>query len=679
MKRGAMFLGLFLISLLIISGCEQGSYTGYAPVEKDSKNSKDPKTDKSPLKEDFSPIFDSDLGSDSEESVVDDDSSLNCEDYVYSNCPEWCTKYCMGPYNMFPGTGLITTDVDENINCYDVPGSCRTTFTRWDDGICLDFDGDGYGNYYEIREGGYVEENEEDCEIEDCDDTNYLVNPGAIEVCNGFDDNCNTLVDAEDVDAEDIYEDCAGYCFMEFDPDYCGGSCLNWLGDGFCDDGTIYDLDFYCEEWNYDTNEEGISDCGEDYEGSGEEDGGCAPGFEEDCVGQCFDPNGGYGEWIGDEVCDDGTWKINFNCEEWDYDNKDCECEMDDLSRCLYGSNECDVAHKCRYQYCNGYFFTNGYISDDIYEGKGNGGTGGVVISSKRIMSSCKSSDAGCGYYKVLDLLGNGNCDDGTFNIFYFNCKMWNYDDGDCNGGGYGGGNGGSYTPSQEDVVYTDIVNVEDFGEGLGMETLYWAIVDITEKILMEGEKVIRDNKEIYYFEQRVAEEDSFQFNTLLLNVNALGSFGTVYNNKLYLSSEYLTKIYDNLEEVKHTVQVIDFDSTLKKVSFKINSDTIYSTINKEFDPDYIDLNSDGVYDLKLEITSFNEDGTVNLKSSILYPDISTKLENIAHLSRGQTVYSEQSPEEFLKSLVIFAMTLVMFIVSFLLIKKAFHLVKSKR
>ena len=170
---------------------------------------------------------------------------------------------------------------------------------------------------------------------------------------------------------------------------------------------------------------------------------------------------------------------------------------------------------------------------------------------------------------------------------------MWNYDDGDCNGGGYGGGNGGSYTPSQEDVVYTDIVNVEDFGEGLGMETLYWAIVDITEKILMEGEKVIRDNKEIYYFEQRVAEEDSFQFNTLLLNVNALGSFGTVYNNKLYLSSEYLTKIYDNLEEVKHTVQVIDFDSTLKKVSFKINSDTIYSTINKEFDPDYIDLNSD--------------------------------------------------------------------------------------
>ena len=29
----------------------------------------------------------------------------------------------------------------------------------------------------------------------DCDDTNPLINPGQLELCNGFDDNCNGVVD----------------------------------------------------------------------------------------------------------------------------------------------------------------------------------------------------------------------------------------------------------------------------------------------------------------------------------------------------------------------------------------------------------------------------------------------------------------------------------------------------
>jgi hypothetical protein len=53
--------------------------------------------------------------------------------------------------------------------------------------LCQDSDGDGYGS-----------PGRESCEngpVEDCDDTNPAVSPGASELCNGVDDNCNGLVD----------------------------------------------------------------------------------------------------------------------------------------------------------------------------------------------------------------------------------------------------------------------------------------------------------------------------------------------------------------------------------------------------------------------------------------------------------------------------------------------------
>ena len=91
----------------------------------------------------------------------------------------------------------------------------------------------------------------------------------------------------------------------------------NWLGDGFCDDGSYTwngaPINFNCEEFGYDEGDcEAI-------------DEGCTPGLIEDCNGICA-PAG----WLGDGFCDDGSYEYNgnpifFNCEEFNFDNGDCD------------------------------------------------------------------------------------------------------------------------------------------------------------------------------------------------------------------------------------------------------------------------------------------------------------------------------------------------------------------
>src|SRR5262252_3296953 len=61
----------------------------------------------------------------------------------------------------------------------------------------VDADGDGYGASVGIRlactaPAGYV------ADATDCDDTNPAIHPGANEVCDGVDNNCNGLVDTAD-------------------------------------------------------------------------------------------------------------------------------------------------------------------------------------------------------------------------------------------------------------------------------------------------------------------------------------------------------------------------------------------------------------------------------------------------------------------------------------------------
>ncbi len=87
--------------------------------------------------------------------------------------------------------------------CNDVDDDCDTLIDGQDDSISgqptwyADGDGDGYGDSSSTDTRcnpltGYV------ASSTDCDDTNSSLNPGAAEVCNDVDDDCDTLIDGQD-------------------------------------------------------------------------------------------------------------------------------------------------------------------------------------------------------------------------------------------------------------------------------------------------------------------------------------------------------------------------------------------------------------------------------------------------------------------------------------------------
>ena len=66
--------------------------------------------------------------------------------------------------------------------------------------------------------------------------------------------------------------------------------------------------------------------CWGDWNDFGDE--GCGVlGLESDCDGLCF-PSDNL-NWVGDGLCDDGSWQLNFNCEAYDYDGGDCITTID--------------------------------------------------------------------------------------------------------------------------------------------------------------------------------------------------------------------------------------------------------------------------------------------------------------------------------------------------------------
>ncbi len=167
---------------------------------------------------------------------------------------------------------------------------------------------------------GYVDHNG------DCDDTDELVNPNGTEVCNGYDDNCNEIVDDEniptwyedsDVDtfgnAEVPLTQCdqpEGYVSNDLD---CDDDDLNVHPDGteVCDDGIDQDCNDIVDDaegsvtWYADTDGDGWGD-------------------PENTVSTCVENPTGYVDNTSD--CDDGNEQVNPDATEVCDDGIDNNC-----------------------------------------------------------------------------------------------------------------------------------------------------------------------------------------------------------------------------------------------------------------------------------------------------------------------------------------------------------------
>ena len=136
--------------------------------------------------------------------------------------------------------------------------------------------------------------------------------------------NYNELANVDDGNC--LFNDCTtDYWISNYGESVldCNGNCtpVSWIGDGWCDDGAYgvvnedgeeININLMCEEYNWDEG-----DCEAMPEG-------CTPGLIEDCNGICGPEN-----WLGDGYCDDGSYQYNgnsifFNCQELNNDNGDC-------------------------------------------------------------------------------------------------------------------------------------------------------------------------------------------------------------------------------------------------------------------------------------------------------------------------------------------------------------------
>ncbi len=231
-------------------------------------------------------------------------------------------------------TGYVLNDED----CDDYDGAVNPAATEICDGV--DNDCDGYadvgttGTWYADEDGdGYGDDETEleDCEgpegwVEqggDCDDGDAAVNPGAEEVCDGDDDNCDGRADVGEVGTWYSDHDGDGYGYASEQEETCDP-----------DEGWVQD----------------DSDCNPN-------DGTVFPGAAETCnqvdddcddlVDEDFDADqdGWYAEACdGEELdCDDGDATVHPNAEEICDDGVDQDCDERDTS-CAF-EDEYDLAN----------------------------------------------------------------------------------------------------------------------------------------------------------------------------------------------------------------------------------------------------------------------------------------------------------------------------------------------
>ena len=249
--------------------------------------------------------------------------------------------------------------------------------------------------------------------------------------------------------------------------------------------------------------------------------GECLPGQLMDCDGLCFYDDDCIYDWgypctegIGDGYCDDGSFGINFNCEDWGFDGGDCAADMNNNK--AYIETQLPVntrefvligtTNQLFYEFDLGLEGTFQVTADDIYLGWNESAPSNVVSGMFEVFppdpptnlmaegfyddmmlesgiewswdyaEDCEIYDCdGICADDYLGYLADGFCDDGTFGI-NFNCAEFNFDEGDCLEGCDAEA---PYEPDDPCYLYT--IETDDFCCDIEWddwcEALYWDCV----------------------------------------------------------------------------------------------------------------------------------------------------------------------------------------------------------
>ncbi|MCB9665582.1 MAG: hypothetical protein H6732_15835 [Alphaproteobacteria bacterium] len=176
-----------------------------------------------------------------------------------------------------------------------------------------DEDGDGYGGGDVLRwvcadaaEGWTLEEG-------DCDDTDADRHPGAVEVCNGVDDDCDDLVDDDDAGLEAADHPGAVQGYPDGD------------GDGFASKRPRWACAAPTEPWPTTPGADCADDDASTFPGAAEAESAsaCRRDHDEDGYGDAMPPAG----VSAGKDCDDDAPLIHPGVEEVWYDGVDADCD----------------------------------------------------------------------------------------------------------------------------------------------------------------------------------------------------------------------------------------------------------------------------------------------------------------------------------------------------------------
>ena len=318
----------------------------------------------------------------------------NLNGCVGNNCTG--TIPCTTIDDDFDGVNACTDCDDTNANVY--PGAAEVC-----DGLDNDCDGflsgselDNDGDTYAACEG-------------DCDDTNANVNPSAPEDCNGVDDNCNGIIPADESDAD-------GDGFATCDGDCDDGDANTFPGAVELCDGLDNDCDGLLPTTETDDDGDGQAECEGDCDDA---DANNFFGNIESCDGQDNDCNGADDVlgFAGSETDNDGDGQVE--CAG--------DCDDADAANFLGNAEVCDGQDND----CNGADDVLGYDDSET----DNDGDGQVECA--------------------------GDCDDADANNYTGNTEACDGQDNNCDGGideGY---------PDFDGDTIADCVDPDDDNDGV--------------------------------------------------------------------------------------------------------------------------------------------------------------------------------------------------------------------